>query len=178
MNWHWRCHILFSVFYLWMSMLLLLSLCVCERDNWFPLGRGRSNSLSAPWTLLLNLPLSLCLFRERWMWGWSIRFVRQIIQRGEELHQTSRHVFGFSLRWPASHTLLHTLQRSEGTRQCPLDKSQHSSFRPVDLFGFSTSATGFLYMKNWCCIRFNIPHSCNCSCMFSSMAFCYWLLLQ
>lgn len=36
--------------------------CVCVGgDNWFPRGRGRSNSLSTPWALLLNLPLSLSL---------------------------------------------------------------------------------------------------------------------
>lgn len=92
----WKCSFLFLVLYLRVKVFLLSS--VCERDNWFPWGRGGSNSLSTPWTLLLNL--SLRLFRERWMWGWSIQFARQIIQRGERLFFVWFHTLFIQACWP------------------------------------------------------------------------------
>jgi len=66
---------------------------VCERDDCFLGNRRRSNLLFAPWALLLHPPLSPCvrLLRERWMWGWSIRFVRRIILRGKDDLHTTEH---------------------------------------------------------------------------------------
>lgn len=144
-------------------------LAACVWDNWFPrCSEGQTHYPHPENCLWTSLHLSVCLLRERWMWGWSIQCVLQIIQRGEDLHQTIKHhiiyIYGFSLTKTKA-------KKPEGVGKKP------SEWSPL---GFSTSAAAFLHTGNildqyilvlyfFCCVLTYMWQIYN-SCYFMSVA--------